>query len=162
MNKVQRETKMNEKRLKRLGNQEMEALDRLKNTTMQHEFVQSRFKHAFGPALSISTNFGAHSFRSLKQLKEIEKEREKKNDLTESKDENDDEEPDSLYMTLDQTNKNSNTHKNTPRMKKKIRRKKNKSKLYYQIFNPIENLKFVRKLLMLNLIKNQLKRKRKV
>lgn len=71
INQIERKSKLNKKKLKRLENYEAQALQNLKNTTVQHEYVQSRFQHAFGPGLSVSTNLGAQSYRSLHQLEEI-------------------------------------------------------------------------------------------
>jgi len=83
INQIERAAKINEKRLKKLETYEAQALQELKNTTMQHEYVQSRFRHAFGQPLTLVTNFGSHSYRSLQQLEKIEQERVKDSKLLE-------------------------------------------------------------------------------
>jgi hypothetical protein len=57
-------TKHKKKKLKRLEEAELSVMDQLKNTTMIHNYMQSKFEEAFWPGLSISTNLGSNSHRS--------------------------------------------------------------------------------------------------
>lgn len=59
-------TKRKKNQIKRLEEVESSVMTQLKNTTMLHNFVQSRFEEEFWPGLSISSNVGAYSYRAQK------------------------------------------------------------------------------------------------
>ena len=51
-------TKAKQRKIKKLEEAELSILNQLKNTTMLHNYVQSKFEEAFWPGLSISSHFG--------------------------------------------------------------------------------------------------------
>lgn len=61
-------TKWQKRRIKKLEIIEQNALDKLKNTTIMHDYVRSRFEEAFWPGLNISANIGSQSYRSSNKL----------------------------------------------------------------------------------------------
>ena len=67
MHKIESITKQKKKKLKKMEETELSVMDQLQNTTMIHNYMQSRFEEAFWPGLSISTNLGSNSHRSNHQ-----------------------------------------------------------------------------------------------
>lgn len=61
---IERAAKRNKKKIKNLEKVEMSIIDQLKNTTMVHNFVQSKFEAEFSQGLSISSNLGSNSYRA--------------------------------------------------------------------------------------------------
>ncbi|CAI2364679.1 unnamed protein product [Moneuplotes crassus] len=68
MKREEREANKNYERMKSLEKLEEQAISNLKNTTLQHEFVQNKFRFAFCTSTNTLLNFGASSHKSFKDL----------------------------------------------------------------------------------------------
>lgn len=72
--KEEKTADQNCKKMEKLEKLEQTALENLKNTTMKHEYVQNRFRYAFGPSLNHPSKLGTQSFRNFQELEEIQQE----------------------------------------------------------------------------------------
>lgn len=71
---IEETAQLNKDRLKELEKVESETMQKLKNTAIMHDYIQSRFQDAFWPGLHITPSIAPNSYRASNKLFDFEKE----------------------------------------------------------------------------------------